>query len=98
MNPESFFSSIPMEVLLESAGIMLVAIVFWFRWNPRIVETTRDLAALRPFFDQAEPTGKFAIQEAYRKTSNPNVKAILADVPPVLFAKQFYVSHPNRNI
>jgi methyl-accepting chemotaxis protein len=74
-----------MEVLLASAGIILVAIVFWFRWNPSIVETTRDLAALRRFFDQAEPTGKFAIQEANRKTSNPNVKAILAEVESGLF-------------
>jgi hypothetical protein len=74
-----------MEVLFASAGIILVAIIFWFRWNPSVVETTRDLAALRRFFDQAEPTGKFAIQEANRKTSNPNVKAILAEVESGLF-------------
>jgi putative transposase len=68
-----------MKVLLASAGIILVAIVFWFRWNPRVIETARDLAAIRHFFEKAEPTGKFAIQEANRKTSNPNIKGILAE-------------------
>ncbi len=85
MNSELFFSTIPLEVLVASAGIVVVAMISWFWWNPSITETTRDLATLRKYFDKAVPSGKFAIQEANRKTTNQNVKAILAEVESGLF-------------
>lgn len=85
VNPEPFFTTIPLEVLVASASIAILTIIFGFRWNPSITETTRDLTTLRKYFHQAEPSGKFAIKEANRKTSKQNIKAILAEVESGLF-------------
>jgi hypothetical protein len=63
--------------LVVSVGIVIVVIIFWFRWNPSFADTIRDLATLRKYFDQAELSGKFAPQVAGRKTSNQNFKAML---------------------
>jgi hypothetical protein len=82
---DNFISALPITVRVASIGIIVIAAVFWFLWNPKISETIEDLAALRKYFEKNEVTGRWVINDAVDQTKNINIRAILLEIKSGLF-------------
>lgn len=85
MDLGNFFSSLPLQVIVASVAIAVIAAIFWFLWNPKINQTIDDLAKLRQYFDKNEVTDRSVIADALEQTKNKNIRAILLEIKSGLF-------------
>lgn len=82
----NFINSLPPEVILVSAAIVLASLSAWWSSNPRLNATIEELGKLRAHFNSFEPAGRQAFGEAANVTKDQNVKAILRETESGLFS------------
>ncbi len=85
MDLSNFFSSLDITVKATSLGIVVLAAIAWFWWNPKIRRTAIELDVLRRHFQEFQPIGLDAIKQAVQHTNNINIRAILAETQSGLF-------------
>lgn len=64
-------SSLDPTVIAASFGIAVLAAAAWLTWNPKVNATSAEVKKLRKLFDESEPPGRGAIEEAVQ--SPPDV-------------------------
>jgi hypothetical protein len=81
----NFFDSLTGPVITVSIAIVLGAVLFWFRWNPRIKAVALELRNLQKGLDSSEIKGRQAITTAIEQTKDANVRNALREIQSGLF-------------
>lgn len=82
-NLASLFNVIPVGLI--AFLILLGALGFWLRWNPKISQITNELSALRQQLLQRQEDGVDALYDIHETIKDPSIKALFEETQNSLF-------------